>query len=118
VPKGFFNNLLEVKLKEADPGQTIANYVEKVTLPGPEAHLDVETWKDNKIPWKYGIGIVLTLDLERPWEILAKPSAEAYPQKDMRPMILYRVVRDHEIKVEQFSRSKTGSVTVAIRRGL
>ncbi len=79
--------------------------------------LDLDTWKDNKFPWKYRLGLVFALDLEHPWESLAWPSAEAYPQKDMRSMMLSRVVREHEIKVEQFSKSKTGGVTVRVRRG-
>ena len=79
--------------------------------------LDLDTWKDNKFPWKYRVGFVFTLNLDRPWESLASPSSEPYPFKDMRHMTLHRVVREHEIKVEQFSRNKTTGITVKIRRG-
>ncbi len=79
--------------------------------------VDVETWKEGGNTWNYRIGLVLTLDLERPEESLAKPSVEAYPYKDMRHMMLHRVVREHEIKVEQFAKNKTTEVTVAIGRG-
>lgn len=79
--------------------------------------LDVEAFNDNKAPWEYRVGLVFTLDLERPWESFSKPAAEAYPHKDMRHMTLHRVVREHEIKVERFSKSKTTGITVAIRRG-
>lgn len=81
--------------------------------------LDLEAFNDNKAPWEYRIGVVLTFDLER-GDLLAKPSAEAYPHKDMRHMTLHRVVRDHEIKVERFAKTKGGAgggVTVAVRRG-
>lgn len=81
--------------------------------------LDAEAFNDNKAPWEYRVGLVFTMDLERPSESFAKPSAEPYPYKDMRHMTLERVVREHEIKVERFAKSKTGSggITVAIRRG-
>ena len=84
--------------------------------------VDVETWKENGNTWNYRIGLVLTLDLERPGEFLAKPSVEPYPYKDMRHMVLHRVVREHEIKLEQFSKSKpasvtTGNISVAVQRG-
>jgi hypothetical protein len=78
--------------------------------------LDAETFNDNKAPWEYRFGLVFTLDLERPWESF-RPSAEAYPHPDMRHMTLHRVVRDHEIKVERYSKNKGTGVTVAIRRG-
>lgn len=79
--------------------------------------LDAEAWNDNKFPWKYRIGLVFTPDFERPLESLAMPSAEPYPFKDVGHLTLHRVVREHEIKVEQFSRSKTGGLTVRVRRG-
>jgi hypothetical protein len=79
--------------------------------------LDVETWNDNKAPWEYRIGLAFTMDLERSWESFARPSAEAYPHKNMRHMTLHRVVREHEIKVERYAKSKTSGVTVRIRRG-
>lgn len=80
--------------------------------------LDAEAFNDNKAPWEYRIGLVFTMDLEHPWESFAKPSADPYPYKDMRHMTLYRVVREHEIKVERYAKSKTaGGLTVAVRRG-
>lgn len=79
--------------------------------------LDVETFNDNKAPWEYRIGLAFTMDLERPWTSFA-PAVEAYPHKDMRHMTLHRVVREHEIKVERYAKSKTaGGITVAVRRG-
>lgn len=78
--------------------------------------LDLETWNDNKAPWEYRIGLAFTMDLERPFESF-KPTAEPYPHKDMRHMTLHRVVREHEIKVERYAKSKTGGVTVRVRRG-
>ena len=84
--------------------------------------LDVEAFNDNKAPWEYRVGLVLTLDLEHPWESFSKPSAEPYPYEDMRHMTLHRVVREHEIKVERYAKSKPaggtgGGITVRIRRG-
>jgi hypothetical protein len=79
--------------------------------------LDLETWNDNKAPWEYRIGLAFTMDLERPFESF-KPAAEPYPHKDMRHMTLHRVVREHEIKVERYAKSKTaGGITIAVRRG-
>lgn len=68
--------------------------------------LDAETWNDNKAPWGYRIGLVLTMDLERPWDLFFKPSAEAYPHKDMRHMTLHRVVRARDITFESWTQSK------------
>ncbi len=82
--------------------------------------LDAEAFNDNKAPWEYRVGLVFTMDLERPSESFSKPSAEPYPYKDMRHMTLERVVRENEIKVERFAKSKTaggGGITLAIRRG-
>ena len=79
--------------------------------------LDAQTWNDNKAPWKYRIGLVLTMNTDRPTELLTTPSVEPYPQKDMRHMVLFRVVREHEIKVEQYSKDKATGATIAIRRG-
>jgi hypothetical protein len=84
--------------------------------------LDGEAQNDNKAPWQYRVGIVFTLDFDRPGESFARPSADPYPYPDMRHMTLHRVVREHEIKVERFATSKAtagaaGGITVAVRRG-
>lgn len=79
--------------------------------------IDVEAFNDNKTPWQYRIGLALTFDFGRPIGSLA-PAKEPYPYKNMRHMTLHRVVREHEIKVERFAKSKTfPGITVTIRRG-
>lgn len=78
--------------------------------------IDAEAFNDNKAPWQYRIGLALTFDFGRPIGSLA-PAAEPYPYKNMRHMTLHRVVREHEIKVERFAKSKTTGITVVIRRG-
>ncbi len=83
--------------------------------------VNLETYDDNKGDEEYRIDtrINLAFDNFTSKSILTafKPSDEPYPETDLRERTLDRVERNFNIQVEKWIETKTGSVTVEIKRG-